>query len=111
MSLGLIADRVFEVTALDERQHRAAARHRHAWRSDYISGVGRRGDSFVVIFDLPRLLASDAVALLQAPDTRISGSGRGCSALRMTISLRLARANDTGVPRRAAAPEREGGVY
>ena len=42
---------------------RAAARHRHAWRSDYIRGVGRRGDSFVVVFDLGRLFSSEAAIL------------------------------------------------
>ena len=64
--LGLIADRVFEVAALDKRTIAPPPDIGTLWRSEYISGVGRRGDSFVIIFDLPRLLAGDDVALLHA---------------------------------------------
>ncbi|MBA4331731.1 MAG: chemotaxis protein CheW, partial [Brevundimonas sp.] len=39
------------------------------WRSDYISGVVRREDGFVVLIDLPRLLSStDTVSLASFPD-------------------------------------------
>jgi purine-binding chemotaxis protein CheW len=62
--LGLIADRVFEVMALDRRQVEAPPDIGVTWRSDYISGVGRRGDSFVIIFDLPRLFSAEDVAFL-----------------------------------------------
>lgn len=64
--LGLIADRVFEVAGLDKRTITPPPDIGTLWRSDYISGVGRRGDGFVIIFDLPRLLSSDDVALLHA---------------------------------------------
>jgi purine-binding chemotaxis protein CheW len=64
--LGLIADRVFEVTVLDKRSITPPPDIGTLWRSDYISGVGRRGDGFVIIFDLPRLLSGDAVALAVA---------------------------------------------
>jgi purine-binding chemotaxis protein CheW len=67
--LGLIADRVFEVTVLDKRSITPPPDIGTLWRSDYISGVGRRGDGFVIIFDLPRLLSGDAVALLHAAPT------------------------------------------
>lgn len=64
LMLGLIADRVFEVTALDPGSIGPPPDIGTAWRSDHITGIGRRGDSFVVIFDLSRLLSSDEVALL-----------------------------------------------
>jgi purine-binding chemotaxis protein CheW len=38
------------------------------WRSDYILGVGRRGEHFVVVFDLGRLFASDEQAFLGAAE-------------------------------------------
>lgn len=66
LSLGLIADRVFEVTALDAGSLSPAPDIGSMWRSDYIEGIGRRGDSFVVIFDVSRLLSSEDVALLHA---------------------------------------------
>ena len=52
LALGLIADRVFEVMALDVRQVEAPPDIGVKWRSDYISGVGRRAGGFVIIFDL-----------------------------------------------------------
>jgi purine-binding chemotaxis protein CheW len=66
LALGLIADRVFEVMTLDVRQVEAPPDIGVKWRSDYISGVGRRGGSFVIIFDLPHLFAStDAMLISQ----------------------------------------------
>src|SRR4051812_42770122 len=52
LSLGLIADRVFEVTAMDPGSIAPPPDIGTAWRCDYIAGIGRRGDSFVVIFEL-----------------------------------------------------------
>jgi purine-binding chemotaxis protein CheW len=62
--LGLATDRVFEVTALDERQIEQPPDIGLRWRSDYIKGVGRRRDSFVVIFDLHHLFSTEEGALL-----------------------------------------------
>lgn len=66
LSLGLIADRVFEVTGLDPGSVGPPPDIGTAWHSDYIAGIGRRADSFVVIFDMSRLLSADDVALLHA---------------------------------------------
>ena len=62
--LGLIADRVFEVMALDLRQCEAPPDIGVAWRSDYIRGVGRRGNGFVVIFDLAKLFSTEEAVIL-----------------------------------------------
>jgi len=70
LSLGLIADRVFEVTALDPGSVAPPPDIGTAWRCDYIAGIGRRGDTFVVIFDLSRLLSGEDVALLHAAGPR-----------------------------------------
>lgn len=66
LSLGLIADRVFEVTALDPGSVTPPPDIGTTWRCDYIAGIGRRGDTFVVIFELARLLSNEDVALLHA---------------------------------------------
>ncbi|WAC60538.1 chemotaxis protein CheW [Brevundimonas sp. SL130] len=64
LSLGLVADRVFEVTAFTADQIEPSPDIGVKWRSDYISGVVRRDEGFVVLIDLPRLLSStDAVSL------------------------------------------------
>jgi len=64
LALGLIADRVFEVAVLDRHSIAPPPDIGTGWHCDYIQGVGRRGDNFVVIFDLPRLLSNDDVVLL-----------------------------------------------
>ena len=64
--LGLIADRVFEVASLDDGLIEPPPDIGTRWRSDYIRGVGRRGDKFVVVFDLGHLFASTEPAFLGA---------------------------------------------
>ncbi len=62
--LGLVADRVFEVTELHERSIDAPPEIGTRWRSDYIHAIGRRSGRFVVVFDLGRLFTSEDAALL-----------------------------------------------
>lgn len=56
LSLGLVADRVLEVATFSQSQIEAAPDVGVPWASDYIAGVVRREDGFVVLFDLPHLL-------------------------------------------------------
>ncbi len=64
LSLGLVADRVFEVVAIRSDQIEPAPDIGRPWRSDYIKGVVRRDSGFVVLFDLERLLTTvDAEAV------------------------------------------------
>lgn len=67
MRVGFVADRVFEVTELDRAEMEAAPEVGGRWRSTYIAGIGRRGDAFVVVFDLARLMAGDEPALAGRP--------------------------------------------
>jgi len=62
--LGLLSDRVYEVTDLSNHALEPPPDIGMRWRSDYIRGVGRRGESFVIIFDLSRLFSDDEVPLL-----------------------------------------------
>ena len=59
MGVGFVADRVFEVTALDGGALESAPEVGGRWRSTYIAGIGRKGEAFVVVFDLARLMATD----------------------------------------------------
>jgi purine-binding chemotaxis protein CheW len=56
--VGFVADCVFEVTDIDESEIKPPPSVGGRWRSDYLAGVGRKGDKFVIIFDLARLMAS-----------------------------------------------------
>ncbi|MCJ2072553.1 chemotaxis protein CheW [Methylobacterium sp. J-030] len=62
--VGFVADRVIEVTELDQAELEAAPNVGGRWRSRYIAGIGRKGDAFVVVFDLEALMAGDDPALL-----------------------------------------------
>jgi purine-binding chemotaxis protein CheW len=64
--MGLIADRVIEVATLGDRQIAPPPDIGVRWRSDYIRGVGRHRDRFVIILDLERLFSSDEIAYLGA---------------------------------------------
>ena len=68
LALGLVADCVFEVMALDLRHVEAAPDIGVRWRSDYIRGIARRNGAFVIILDLPRLFSNDDIALISRPD-------------------------------------------
>jgi purine-binding chemotaxis protein CheW len=64
--LGLIADRVYEVASLDGGRLEPPPDIGTRWHSEYIAGVGRRGEHFVVVFNLGQLFASDEHAFINA---------------------------------------------
>ena len=64
LSVGFVADRVFEVTGLDTADTMAAPEVGGRWRSNYIAGIGRKGEAFVILLDLERLMRSDEPLLL-----------------------------------------------
>ncbi len=69
-SVGFMADRVLEVAVLDEASMMPAPEVGGRWRSTYIASIARRGEAFVIIFDLNRLMAGDDLAFLQNDSTR-----------------------------------------
>jgi purine-binding chemotaxis protein CheW len=64
LTLGLVADRVFEVTPFRRDQIEAAPDIGIRWRSDYIAGVVRRENGFVVIVDVAQLLSREDTVML-----------------------------------------------
>lgn len=56
VGVGFVADCVFEVTDLDEAAMEPVPSVGGRWQSDYIAGIGRKGDKFVIVFDLKRLM-------------------------------------------------------
>lgn len=65
--LGLLTDRVFEVAEIAASDIEAAPEVGVAWNSAYIKGISRVRDSFVVIFDVPRLFSSEEADHLGVP--------------------------------------------
>lgn len=64
LALGLVADRVLEVATFRGDQIEPAPDVGIAWASDYIAGVVRRDEGFVVLFNVPRLLTANDIARL-----------------------------------------------
>lgn len=58
VGVGFVADCVYEVTSIEESSLEQVPDVGGKWKSDYIAGIGRKGDRFVVIFDLSKLMAS-----------------------------------------------------
>jgi purine-binding chemotaxis protein CheW len=66
LSLGMVADRVFEVAPFRRDQIEKAPDIGATWRSAYIRGVVRRETGFVVIIDLASLLSTSDASLLSS---------------------------------------------
>jgi purine-binding chemotaxis protein CheW len=64
--LGLVVDRVLEVSAFPEDTIEAAPDVGVRWPSDYIAGVVRGAGGFVVLIDVARIFSADETALLAA---------------------------------------------
>ncbi len=74
--IGMLADQVFEVTPLDVGKLAPPPDIGVKRRSDYIRAIGHRGDSFVVVLNLSRLLSSHEALLLDAAnDTSVAERG------------------------------------
>jgi purine-binding chemotaxis protein CheW len=62
LAVGLIADRVIEVITLPADKIGPPPDVGGTWKSDYIAGVGRHGDGFVIVFAMERLFSHDDVS-------------------------------------------------
>ena len=66
VTLGLRADRVFEVTVLDDNALEPPPEIGVEWASQSIAGIGRRGGAFVTVLDLDHVFAASELPLLTA---------------------------------------------
>ena len=57
--IGALTDRVYEVTPLDDGALEPPPEFGVRWQSDFIRGIGRKDDRFVIILDLDILFESD----------------------------------------------------
>ncbi len=66
--VGLLVDRVYEVTGLADHALEPPPDIGMRWHSQYIKSVGRRGAAFVIVIDLARLFTSAEVPLIDVGD-------------------------------------------
>jgi purine-binding chemotaxis protein CheW len=66
LTLGVVADKVFEVTAFRRDQFEAAPDLGVRWRSEHIAGIAHREGGFVVIISVENLRSHEETAMLAA---------------------------------------------
>jgi len=64
--LGLVVDRVLEVCSITTDQMEAAPDIGVRWSSDYIAGVIKRAEGFVVLVDMAKIFSSEEARVLVA---------------------------------------------
>ncbi len=64
--LGALADSVQEVIDLDPAQIEPAPRIGTQLSTDFIKGMGKTGDDFIIILDIDKVFSSDEISLVEA---------------------------------------------
>jgi purine-binding chemotaxis protein CheW len=67
--LGGIADSVHEVIELEPGSINPPPRIAMRWRTDFIQGMGKRGDDFIIILDVNRVFSSQELAVVSEAST------------------------------------------
>jgi purine-binding chemotaxis protein CheW len=65
--LGGLADSVHEVIELEPSQITPPPTIASRWRSDFIHGMGRRGDEFIIILDINAVFSTDDLLAIGSP--------------------------------------------
>jgi purine-binding chemotaxis protein CheW len=68
--LGGIADSVHEVIELDPASIGPAPRIAMRWRTEFIQGMGKRGEEFLIILDVNAVFSSAELALVNTATAR-----------------------------------------
>lgn len=72
--LGGVADSVHEVIELDPANINPPPRIAMRWRTDFIQGMGKRGDDFIIILDANAVFSSEELISV-AETTHAAGEG------------------------------------
>ena len=63
--VGALADSVQEVVELEPEQIEPAPKIGAKWRSDFIRGIGKRDEEFIIVLDIDRIFSSDELLSVQ----------------------------------------------
>src|SRR5580658_10362091 len=70
--LGGIADSVHEVIELEPGSINPPPRIAMRWRTDFIQGMGKRGDDFIIILDINAVFSSEELAVVGDASTPVT---------------------------------------
>jgi len=68
--LGAIADSVHEVLELDPEHIERAPRIGSRWRTEFIKGIGKRDEQFIIILDIDRIFSTDELAIMDTSEAK-----------------------------------------
>ncbi len=68
--LGTLADSVNEVIDLDPSQIEPPPNIGMRWRTEFIRGIGKRNDRFIILLDIDRVFSSDELAVAESSAER-----------------------------------------
>jgi len=71
ITLGALADSVKDVIELSRGQIEAPPKIGSRWKTEFIKGIGKRNDEFIILLDIDRIFTSDQIALV---DTASAGA-------------------------------------
>src|SRR5690348_11442038 len=72
--LGGIADSVHEVIELDPGSINPPPRIAMRWRTDFIQGMGKRGDDFIIILDVNKVFSHEDLVLVGDAELALVGN-------------------------------------
>ncbi len=67
-TIGIIADKVFEVTSLAAASMEEAPDIGLKWRREFIAGIGKRDQDFVIILDMEHIFATQGAETVGQPE-------------------------------------------
>ena len=70
--LGALADAVQEVIELESGQIEPAPKIGTRLKTDFIRGMGKRDDQFIIILDIDKVFSSDELSLVETTGTSLS---------------------------------------
>jgi purine-binding chemotaxis protein CheW len=70
--IGALADSVEEVIDLEPDQIRQAPRIGTQIKTDFLKGMGKRDDQFIMILDIDRVFSADEIRTVRNPDAGVS---------------------------------------
>ena len=80
--LGIMADSVQEVLSLTADQIQPPPKIGTRLRTEFIRGMGRKGDAFIIILETERVFSEEELTVLQAPPQEMGGvEGEGADSV------------------------------
>jgi len=69
--LGALADSVQEVIELDAKNIEPPPRIGTKFKTDYLKGIGRRDDEFIILLDIDRIMSREEMSEIKETESRV----------------------------------------